>query len=109
MPGTGQADGCIGLLRKRAAERSQQRRLEAQRRRMQGPGPSPAPEQPAPREHAPLAGDGREQGVCVVCIDSRADTVFLCGHMCVCEQCSMGLLSCPICRRRSKPIRVFET
>ena len=30
-------------------------------------------------------------------------------HMCVCELCATGLSACPICRRRSRPIRVFAT
>ncbi len=87
-------------------ERSQQRRLEAQQRRAQ----SPAGAEPAPRrQQAPGVDDSREEGLCVVCIESRADTVFLCGHMCVCELCAAGLQACPICRRRSRPIRVFQT
>ena len=88
-------------------ERSQQRRLEAQQRRAQSPaGAEPAPRRP---QQAPGVDDAREEGLCVVCIESRADTVFLCGHMCVCELCAAGLQACPICRRRSRPIRVFQT
>ena len=86
-------------------ERSQQRRLEAQQRRMQSPGAEAAPRS----QQAHGVDDAREEGLCVVCIETRADTVFLCGHMCVCELCAAGLQACPICRRRSRPIRVFQT
>ena len=65
--------------------------------------------QPASAAQGSGADGAREEGLCVVCIDSRADSVFLCGHMCVCELCATGLSACPICRRRSRPIRVFAT
>ena len=99
------ASEMLDLHRKRAMERSQQRRLEAQQRRVLGPAVERAPAS----EQAPGVDDAREEGLCVVCIECRADTVFLCGHMCVCELCAAGLQSCPICRRRSRPIRVFQS
>ena len=53
--------------------------------------------------------DDREH-TCAVCMDREPNTVFpACGHMCVCVHCAIGLNSCPICRRRSKAIRIFRT
>ena len=95
------------VCRARAIERSQQRRLAAQQQRMQGAGLGCLNANGAAQENG--GENEREEGLCVVCIEQRADTVFLCGHMCVCEMCSTGLHSCPICRRRSRPIRVFQT
>ena len=51
----------------------------------------------------------REHDLCSVCIDREADTVFqACGHMCVCEHCAINLVRCPLCRARSRTIRVFR-
>lgn len=106
----GQHGGLACPCRKRAMERSQQRRLAAQQQRMHGPSTQePTPCTAAAQSQAAGVDGAREEGLCVVCIESRADTVFLCGHMCVCELCATGLQSCPICRRRSRPIRVFQT
>ncbi len=97
------SDAC----RARDIEISRQRRLAVQQQRMQGAGWEHLNANGAAQE---ICGENeREEGLCVVCIEQRADTVFLCGHMCVCEMCSIGLHSCPICRRRSRPIRVFQT
>ena len=36
---------------------------------------------------------------CVVCMDAEATMVLTpCGHMCVCQGCSLGVSACPICR-----------
>ncbi|CAH1786507.1 unnamed protein product [Owenia fusiformis] len=36
---------------------------------------------------------------CVVCMDVKADVIFLdCGHVCCCTTCSKPLKICPICR-----------
>lgn len=52
----------------------------------------------------------RDYDLCSVCIDREADTVFqACGHMCVCEHCAINLVRCPLCRARSRTIRVFRT
>ncbi|GIL72896.1 hypothetical protein Vretifemale_3175 [Volvox reticuliferus] len=55
-------------------------------------------------------GDGvRGPGTCVVCLDRDSDIVFSgCGHMCVCNACSVNLQKCPICRVASRTIRVFR-
>ncbi|GIL43075.1 hypothetical protein Vafri_857 [Volvox africanus] len=64
-----------------------------------------------------LAGSGdngdddgiRGPGTCVVCLDRSSDIVFSgCGHMCVCNACSVSLQKCPICRVASRTIRVFR-
>lgn len=52
-------------------------------------------------------GVGRE-GVCVICFERRPETVFPCGHMCACFNCSNSLRRCPICRTRGAPIRVYH-
>lgn len=62
----------------------------------------------------PAAGDRedgiREHDLCSVCIDREADSVFqACGHLCVCEHCALNLVRCPLCRARSRTIRVFRT
>ena len=41
---------------------------------------------------------------CVVCFGGRADVVgwvilLPCGHVCVCNTCSVGLAECPMCRQ----------
>lgn len=49
------------------------------------------------------------QNLCTVCIDKESDTVFqACGHLCVCEQCALSLVRCPLCRTRSRTLRVFR-
>ena len=54
-------------------------------------------------------GGDKHQDLCTVCIDKESDTVFqACGHLCVCEQCAMNLVRCPLCRTRSKTLRVFR-
>ena len=37
--------------------------------------------------------------LCSVCIDKRKNIMFTpCNHVCVCEECSIKVSSCPICR-----------
>lgn len=88
--------------------RSQRRRLEVLQRHQQGEGAGRAAGAAQDASQANGMDNEREEGLCVVCIESRADTVYMCGHMCVCELCAAGLQACPICRRRSRPIRVFQ-
>ncbi|XP_053391862.1 baculoviral IAP repeat-containing protein 7-A-like isoform X2 [Mercenaria mercenaria] len=41
----------------------------------------------------------KENQMCKICLDSRADWIFLpCGHM-VCPQCAPALIECPVCRQ----------
>ncbi|CAD5123195.1 DgyrCDS11559 [Dimorphilus gyrociliatus] len=36
---------------------------------------------------------------CAICLDSRAQIIFLnCGHVCCCQACSKPLILCPLCR-----------
>ncbi|XP_045195466.1 baculoviral IAP repeat-containing protein 7-A-like [Mercenaria mercenaria] len=42
----------------------------------------------------------KENQMCKICLDSRADVIFLpCGHMVSCPQCAPALLKCPVCRQ----------
>ncbi|XP_045195520.2 baculoviral IAP repeat-containing protein 2-like isoform X1 [Mercenaria mercenaria] len=42
----------------------------------------------------------KENQMCKICLDSRADVIFLpCGHMVSCPQCAPALIKCPICRQ----------
>lgn len=46
---------------------------------------------------------------CVICLEHACDTVFQsCGHMCTCSQCSRNLNRCPICRTKTRAIRVYR-
>ena len=57
-------------------------------------------------------GDGGEDGAgtCVICLENDSDTVFqACGHLCTCSDCSEGLNRCPICRTKSRAIKVYRT
>ncbi len=47
--------------------------------------------------------------LCVICLENRSNMVFqACGHMCTCNQCSSNLNRCPICRTRTRAIRVYH-
>eukprot|EP01023_Acetabularia_acetabulum_P066169 TRINITY_DN8889_c0_g1_i1.p2 TRINITY_DN8889_c0_g1~~TRINITY_DN8889_c0_g1_i1.p2 ORF type:complete len:367 (-),score=54.78 TRINITY_DN8889_c0_g1_i1:151-1251(-) len=63
------------------------------------PGGTSAPAAPNV-PHADEVGDG---GVCVICMESRCDAVFVpCGHMCCCYACGERMSRrCPVCRSRS--------
>ncbi|XP_045195485.2 baculoviral IAP repeat-containing protein 2-like isoform X2 [Mercenaria mercenaria] len=42
----------------------------------------------------------KENQMCKICLDSRADIIFLpCGHMVSCPQCAPALTKCPVCRK----------
>jgi len=42
----------------------------------------------------------RESALCKICLDKRADVIFLpCGHIVSCPQCAPALDSCPVCRK----------
>ncbi|XP_053396381.1 baculoviral IAP repeat-containing protein 7-like [Mercenaria mercenaria] len=42
----------------------------------------------------------KENQMCKICLDSRADVIFLpCGHMVSCPQCAPALTKCPVCRK----------
>ncbi|KAL4233168.1 E3 ubiquitin-protein ligase mib1 [Mactra antiquata] len=42
----------------------------------------------------------KENQVCKVCLDKKADVIFLpCGHMICCPQCAPAVMKCPICRK----------
>lgn len=42
----------------------------------------------------------KETTLCKVCVDKRADVIFLpCGHMICCPQCAPAMTKCPICRK----------
>nr|CAB3225622.1 ZF(RING)-14 zinc finger protein [Phallusia mammillata] len=48
--------------------------------------------------------------LCKVCLDRRADMVFIpCNHICCCMECTRALRFCPVCRVRiEKGIRTFS-
>lgn len=49
------------------------------------------------------------EGLCVVCMQRTSSTVFqACGHMCTCMSRASYLNSCPLCRSRSRAIRVYH-
>ncbi len=51
----------------------------------------------------------RVAGTCVVCLEEAVDMVFTsCGHLCCCMGCGLGLERCPICRVKSRAIKVFK-
>ncbi|WAR09248.1 BIR7B-like protein [Mya arenaria] len=42
----------------------------------------------------------KESSMCKICLDNRADVIFLpCGHIVSCPQCAPALDSCPVCRK----------
>ncbi|XP_053396408.1 baculoviral IAP repeat-containing protein 7-A-like isoform X2 [Mercenaria mercenaria] len=42
----------------------------------------------------------KENQKCKICLDSRADVIFLpCDHMVSCPQCAPALIKCPVCRQ----------
>ncbi|XP_053396546.1 baculoviral IAP repeat-containing protein 2-like isoform X1 [Mercenaria mercenaria] len=42
----------------------------------------------------------KENQLCKICLESRADVIFLpCGHMVCCPQCAPALTKCPVCRK----------
>jgi hypothetical protein len=54
-----------------------------------------------------------EKNTCSICMDAAPDTVFTgCGHVCACAGCARRLTGsgmtrqCPICRQRSKTLRI---
>ena len=48
---------------------------------------------------------------CVICMDSQKNTAFVpCGHIATCDNCSMTVKSCPICRADAvSTLRVYHT
>ncbi len=47
---------------------------------------------------------------CVICQETKKDTVLLpCRHLCVCEKCCMGILVCPLCRKKFSEIMTVFT
>ena len=52
----------------------------------------------------------KENLLCKICLDQKADILFLpCGHLTSCPQCSMSLLSCPLCRKKiNGKLKVYQ-
>lgn len=50
---------------------------------------------------------GISEKYCVVCLERLVNTVFLCGHMCVCDDCGVKLDKCPMCRDFGTVIKVY--
>jgi len=61
-------------------------------------------------ESNPLA-----ESKCVVCKDDWSDIVYVnCGHLCLCEYCSLHMdaremSECPMCRKRGGKIMIFSS
>lgn len=50
---------------------------------------------------------GQTPSECSVCLEKRSDTVFSCGHVCVCVDCSVRLDKCPKCRKPGVAFKLF--
>jgi hypothetical protein len=52
----------------------------------------------------------KEDDCCVICMDSpRQVAIIPCGHLCLCEACSVAEAPCPICRReRTGTLKTFR-
>ena len=42
---------------------------------------------------------------CIVCFENKKNMIFPCGHLCVCENCSLN--KCPLCRKPGRCFKVF--
>lgn len=92
----------------RKAQQAEARAARALARAQAGAAAGGATEDGGASDSSSYEGD-RERDTCVICLEGRADTVFTaCGHMCACEGCSLSLDKCPICRIRSRPIKVYR-
>lgn len=57
----------------------------------------PAPSAPLMRQESILARGLNSE--CVICLDRQSAVIFLsCGHVCCCNECSISLKECPLCR-----------
>ena len=69
----------------------------------------------AVREHPSVSGCpgcpvSHVQEDCVICMEKTISHAFKCRHLCVCEECIQDprLKDCPICRKPSKAVRVWN-
>lgn len=47
--------------------------------------------------------------LCIACVTNPKDHAFVkCGHLCVCESCAVRLEACPVCRKKSNTIKIFQ-
>lgn len=57
----------------------------------------PSPSAPLIRQESILARGLNSE--CVICLDRQSAVIFLsCGHVCCCNECSIPLKECPLCR-----------
>lgn len=49
----------------------------------------------------------RDMGECAICMHRSCNSAFPCGHVVACYACALQCDSCPMCRRRGDPIRLF--
>jgi hypothetical protein len=52
----------------------------------------------------------RNSNACTICWDHDAIVAAMpCGHLCLCEGCSNGMLECPICRTKiDQKVKIFR-
>jgi Zinc finger, C3HC4 type (RING finger) len=46
---------------------------------------------------------------CIICMERSRNAVFPCGHVCACYLCSLQCDSCPVCRKKGEPMKLFMT
>lgn len=69
---------------------------------------------PDPQTTPPVSAEPEkptnEADVCIICMESPIETVFLeCGHMGCCRSCAKACVDCPLCRRPiSRVVNVFH-
>ena len=41
----------------------------------------------------------KELSKCCICYENNVNVIFLpCGHICCCENCTLSIIKCPLCR-----------
>ena len=51
--------------------------------------------------------DTKEE-ICCICYENKKSYAFInCGHLCICKTCSEKVIACPMCRNKSKSIKIY--
>ena len=49
-----------------------------------------------------------KEDICCICYENKKSHAFInCGHLCICKTCSEKVIACPICRNKSKSIKIY--